>query len=127
MITTGARYIGELLHVNSVLRTLKMGWNNIGDSGITVIARTLGRSRIKKLNVRFCEITVTGAKELALGLSLNFSITELDVCDNPITVEGARIVLQSAVNNGVCEEINMDSNYATDSKVQKMREAKQKV
>ena len=53
---------------------------------------------------------------------MNYSITELDVYDNPITVKGARIVLHSAVNNGVCEEINMDSNYATDNEVQKMRE-----
>ena len=97
-----------------------MGENNIGDDGITVIAGALGKSRIRKLDVRKCGITVTGAKELATGLSLNSSITVLGVFDNPITVEGARLILQSAIDNGVCEEVSIDGEYDEDNEVQEM-------
>ena len=30
---------------------------------------------------------------------------------NPITVEGARLILQSAVDNGVCQEVSIDNPY----------------
>ena len=101
-----------------------MGENNIGDDGITIIARALGKSRIRVLFVVFCDITDTGAKALAAGLSVNRSITLLNVWYNPITVEGARLILQSAVNNGICEEVSVNdqytNNYESDNEVQKM-------
>ena len=130
LITTGARCIGELLQENTVLEVLLMGWDNIGDDGITIIAGVLGKSRIKELHVQKCGITVTGAKELATGLSLNSSITVLGVQINPITVEGARLILQSAVNNRVCEGVVIDGEYKKDNEVQKMMnilETRQKV
>ena len=119
-----------MLQVNNVLQELWMGWNNIGDDGITVIARVLGKSWIKKLYVEECGITVIGAKELATGLSLNCSITVLDVEDNPITVEGARLLVKSAADNGMCEEVMIDREYNEDNEVQKMMkilETRQKV
>jgi len=42
------------------------------------------------------------------------------VWGNPITVEGARLILQSAVNNGVCQEVCIDQNYSNDDEVKKM-------
>ena len=129
LITTGARSIGELLQVNDVLEVLWMGVNNICDDGITVIAGALGKSRIRKLFVYKCGITVTGAKELATGLSVNQSIKELGICHNAITVKGAHLILQSAVNNRVCEEVDIDYQHK-DIEVQKMMnilETRQKV
>ena len=120
LITTGARCIGELLQVNNVLQVLWMGLNNIGDDGISVIAGALGKSRIRELSVRHCGITDIGAKQLATGLSLNSSITELNVWDNPITVEGARLILQSAVNNKMCKAVVIDDKHKTDSEVRNM-------
>jgi len=120
LITTGARYIGELLQVNNVLQVLYMGWNNIGDDGISVIAGALGKSRIRELYVNHCGITDTGAKQLATGLSLNSSITVLEMWDNPITVEGAHLILQSAVNNKVCTLVLIDGKHNTDSEVRRM-------
>ena len=130
LITTGARCIGELLQVNNVLQVLWMGLNNIGDDGISVIAGALGKSRIRELSVRCCGITDTGAKQLATGLSLNSSITVLYVHVNPITVEGAHLILQSAVNNKVCTLVSIDVQYKADSEVRKMiniLETRQKV
>jgi len=119
LITTGARCISELLK-NCSLEVLVVGGNNIGDDGITAIAGALGKSRIRELYVHQCGITVSGAKELATGLSLNSSITVLFVSDNPITVEGACLLLKSAVDNGVCENVIVNFEYEEDNEVQKM-------
>ena len=107
---------------NFSLRELWIGWNNIGDDGITAIARALGKSRIRKLHVELCGITDTGAKELATGLSLNSSIIELDMQNNPITVKGAYLLLKSAVDNGVCElvYITKERELEENNEVQKM-------
>ena len=120
LITTGARCIGELLQDNTNLEVLRMGSNNVGDDGITIIAGALGKSRIRELYIQGCGITVTGAKALAAGLAINRSITVLYVWDNPITVEGARLILQSAVNNGICEQVIINDSYESDNEVQKM-------
>ena len=119
LVTTGARCIGELLQKNTVLEVLWMGGNNICDNGITTIAGALGKSRIRELYIEECGITVTGAKALAAGLAINRSITKLNVQYNPITAEGARLILQSAVNNGICEQVTND-NYESDNEYQKM-------
>ena len=39
---------------------------------------------------------------------------------NPITVEGARLLLQSAVDNGVCQQVYIDEDYQDDDEVKKM-------
>jgi len=130
LTSTGARYIGELLQVNTRLEVLWMGNNNLGDDGITVIAEALSNSRIRKLTVYKCGITVSGAKELATSLAINQSVVVLSVWENSITVEGARLLLQSAVNNGVCEEVSINDEYKEDNEIQQMLnvlETRQKV
>jgi len=118
MITTGAICISEVLGKCS-LQILNMSRNNIGDDGIIAIAGTLSNSQISKLYVSWCGITLTGAKSLAAGLLVNNSIRILYVWGNPITVEGVRFILQSAVDNGVCQQVRTNGgNY--DDKVKKM-------
>jgi len=68
-----------------------------------------------------CGITLAGARSFAAGLLVNKSVrVVLYVWGNPITVEGARLILQSAVNNGVCQEVWIDPNYSNDDEVEKM-------
>ena len=47
-------------------------------------------------------------------------IQDLLMSKNDITIEGARLVLKSAVNNKVCQNITMNDEYKRDSKVKKM-------
>ena len=102
------------------LQVLDMSGNNdIGDDGITAIARTLNNSQIAKLYVSRCGITFTGAKSLAAELLVSESIKILDILGNPITVEGARLILQSAVNNEICEQVIIE-DYQDDDEVKKM-------
>ena len=98
-----------------------MSDNNIGDDGITAIATALTNSRISQLVVYGCGITLTGARSLATLLSVNQSIKDLSLHGNPITTEGARLILQSAVNNKACQvNILIDDEYKSDSEVQTM-------
>ena len=115
---TGANVICELLKNNSMIQELWMSDNNIGDDGITAIAKALTNSRISQLWIDGCGISLTGARSIASLLSLNQSIRELVLTSNAITTEGARLILQSAVNNKACQaHIIIDDEYRSDSEV----------
>jgi len=111
MITTGAISISKMMMVNYSLQELNMMGNNIGDDGISAISGALGNCKINILNVSGCGITLTGARSLAAALSFNHTIRVLELYDNPITVEGALLILKSAVQNTVCEEVLINPEY----------------
>ena len=119
MITTGAISISKMMMVNHSLQKLYMNNNNIGDDGISAIAGALGNCKINKLNVIKCGITLTGARLLATALSSNHTITELALRNNPITVEGALLIVKSAVDNTVCQYVWFDYEYKNDE-IEKM-------
>ena len=106
--------------VNNTLQVLNLCGNNIGDDGITAIAEALQYSRINALYIRGCGITFSGAKSVAQVLKINRVITKLRIIDNLITVEGANLILQSAVDNGVCQEVWINNEYWSDDDVKKL-------
>ena len=114
MITTGAISISQALMVNQTLLELYMRDNHIGDDGITAIASSLSNSSITVLNVRRCGISVVGVRSLAEAISSNQNIRELWLENNPITVDGARLIMKAAVDNAVCEYVLIDSDYDDD-------------
>ena len=119
MITTGAISISKMMMVNHSLQELYMGQNKIGDDGISTIAKSLGNCRINMLDVQQCCITLTGARSLAEALSSNHTIRELLLRGNPITAEGALLMVKSAVYNTVCQHVGIDDEYKNDE-VKKM-------
>ena len=95
-----------------------MSGNAIGDDGINAIVTVLTNSRIGELWFSSCNITLTGARSLATFLSVNQSIRKLLLDNNPMTTEGTRLILQSAVKNGTCQaDIRIDKKYSGDSEV----------
>ena len=120
MITTGAISISQALMVNQTLLELSMSNNNITNDGITAIAGSLRSSSITKLNVPSCGITFTGVRPLGAALTTNQSIRKLWLWNNPITVDGARLIMKSAVDNGVCEYVLIDCKYKDDDEVKEM-------
>ena len=114
MITTGAISISKMMMVNHSLQELIMGYNNIGDDGISAIAGALGNCKVNILDVQECGITLTGAKSLAAALLSNHTIRELVLWSNPITVEGALLIVKSAVDNIVCQHVGIDGKYKND-------------
>ena len=119
MITTGAISISEMMMVNHSLRHLFMDSNNIGDDGISTIAGALGDCKIVSLIVNDCGITLTGARSLAAALPSNHTIRRLRLWNNPITVEGALLIVKSAFENKVCKMIGFDDQYKNDE-IEKM-------
>ena len=114
MITTGAIRISTMMMVNHSLQGLQISYNNIGDDGISAIAGALGNCKISELGVRECGITLTGARSLATALYSSNTIRELRLNSNPITVEGALLIVNSAVHNTVCQYVGIDSEYKND-------------
>ena len=119
MITTGAISISKMLTVNHLLQRLYINNNIIGDDGISAIAGALGNCKISKLDVIKCGITLTGARSLATALYSSNTVRELWLEDNPITVEGALLIVNSAVHNTVCQWVGIDNEYENDE-IQKM-------
>ena len=120
MITTGAISISKMMMVNHSLQELYIGGNSIGDDGISAIARALSNCKINKLNVDRCNITLIGATSLSAVLSSNHTIRNLWLEGNPITVEGALLIVKSAVDNTVCQYVHVDYEYYENYEVTKM-------
>ena len=118
----GAVSLSKALKVNTVLQVLNLCGNNIGNDGITAISQVLHYTRITELYIRGCGITLHGAKSLATALKINHIITKLQIGDNLITVEGAGMILQSAVDNGVCQEVWINDEYWIDNRVKRLME-----
>ena len=119
MITTGAISISKMMMVNHSVQELYIYNNNIGDDGISAIAGALGNCKISKLIVSGCGITLTGARSLATALYSSNTIRVLWLRSNPITVEGALLIVSSAVHNTVCQRVEIDDEYKNDE-IQKM-------
>ena len=111
MITTGAISISKMMIVNHSLQELHMYNNNIGDNGISAIAGALNNCKISFLSVQRCNITLHGATSLAAALSSNHTIRELFLKDNAVTVEGALLIVKSAVDNIMCQHVGIDDKY----------------
>ena len=109
-----------MIKINHTLRFLNINGNHIGDEGIAAIATNLRNSMISKLYVRWCEITLTGAKALAGYVAKNNAIKILNVQGNDITVNGAIAILEAAVSNNVCEEVWIEREYKSNDKVKEM-------
>jgi len=117
--TAGAQYMGEALMVNRTLRGLDMDLNPFLDDGILAIANAFGVCQLTYLNIDGCGITDIGAISVAAGLKENQSILKLSMRGNgSITKEGTQLILQSAVDNRTCLQVQL--NEAFDERVDKM-------
>lgn len=114
----GAVTISKVMMVNHSLQKLGIGFNNIGDDGISAIAGALGNCKIRELNAMECSITLAGTKSLAVGLSSNHTIKVLWLQDNPISVEGA-LLINSAVVNTNCRYVGINNEYKSDKAIAK--------
>ena len=97
LISKGAIIISKMMIMNRLLQELYMCGNDIGDDGVSAISEALGDCRINILNLRRCNITRVGAILLAAALSSNYSIRGLWLRDNALTIEGALLIVKSAI------------------------------
>ena len=76
--------------------------NHIGNDGIAAIAGSLSHTCITLLDVKKCGISIGGVRSLAAVFQ---NIRVIDIGSNPTTVNGAHLIMKSAVENGVCEYV----------------------
>ena len=105
--------------VNQTLLELYIGFNQIGDDGITAIAGSLSNSSITLLDARGCSTGFAGVRSFTEALSFDH-IRQLCLLNNPITVDGARLIIKSAIKNEILENVTIDSEYWDDDEVKKM-------
>ena len=110
MITTGIISINKIMWANPSLLKLYIGGGNIGD-GILTIAGAFGNCKSGKLFVDQCGVTLTEAKSLAMAISFNHTISELALFDNPIILEGTRLIVNFVVHNTMCQYVGSDNKY----------------
>ena len=107
---SGAIGISKMMMVNHSLQKLDVGYNDIGDDGISAIAGALGDCKITVLNAVKCGIALVGARSLSTALSSDHTIEVLWLHDNPLTVEGA-LLIESACANTNCQYVGINSEY----------------
>jgi Ran GTPase-activating protein (RanGAP) involved in mRNA processing and transport len=101
--TTGAvECIADGLGSNSTLLKIDLSHCHLGDSGISILAQTLGsrNTTLQKLTLGNNSITSTGLGVLLESMEQSSSsITDLDLQRNPIGNEGASLLARSLGNN----------------------------
>ena len=109
-----------MIKTHDKLEYLDISSNPIGDNGIAAIAKTLNNSSISELIVYNCNITVIGAKKLADSLTCSQTIKVLKLEDNDIAINGAIVILEAAVTNDVCQNVDIKDEYKCDDNVKQM-------
>ena len=95
-IHEGASHIAEVLNSTSIVSTLLLYGNPIGDKGLQTIFDALKRNKtLKCLNVSYCGMTDTGVASLADALHTNNTLETLYINDNEaITKNGLTCLVE---------------------------------
>ena len=110
---------------NCPLQELSVGGNKIGDDGFSAILKALGNYKVDKLSVSGCGITLPGANSLAAALSSDLTIRAVWLMNNLVSVEGALLIVRSAVDNTACSRVEIDKKFKNDE-IQKMMDTLKK-
>ncbi|XP_069750415.1 NACHT, LRR and PYD domains-containing protein 3-like [Narcine bancroftii] len=93
----------EIQQLQSVLhkcKRLRLGVNDLGDSGVKLVSTALREQdcKIESLEVNSVGLTQYGAENLVAALSTNRSLMELDLGDNQLGDSGVKLVAEALVN-----------------------------
>ncbi|XP_059818495.1 NACHT, LRR and PYD domains-containing protein 3-like [Hypanus sabinus] len=83
---------------------LRLGWNELGDSGVKLVSASLRNPecKIQKLGLMDVGLTDSGAEDLVTALSTNPSLTELNLGGNELGDAGVNLV-SAALRNPECK------------------------
>ncbi|XP_072894768.1 NACHT, LRR and PYD domains-containing protein 3-like [Hemitrygon akajei] len=93
----GIQRLGPGLHK---CQELRLGENQLGDSGVKLVSAALRNPecKIQKLGLNSVGLTDSGAEDLASALSTNPSLTELSLSENKLGDSGVKLVSASLRN-----------------------------
>ncbi|XP_072892857.1 NACHT, LRR and PYD domains-containing protein 12-like [Hemitrygon akajei] len=97
----GIQRLGPGLHK---CQELRLGENDLGDSGVKLVSAALRNPecKIQKLGLNNVGLTDSGAEDLVSALSTNPSLTELDLSVNKLGDSGVKLV-SAALGNPECK------------------------
>ncbi|XP_072893343.1 NACHT, LRR and PYD domains-containing protein 3-like [Hemitrygon akajei] len=111
----GIQRLGPGLHK---CQELRLGENELGDSGVKLVFSALGNPecKIQKLWLNNVGLTDSGTEDFASALSTNRSLTELDLSDNKLRDSRMKLV-SAALRNPECkiQKLVMSGVCLTDS------------
>ncbi|XP_067836220.1 NACHT, LRR and PYD domains-containing protein 3-like [Heptranchias perlo] len=107
--------LGPALHKCQVLR---LGSNKLGDSGVKLLSAPLRNPdcKIQELQLRYNDLTGSCSEDLSSALSINRSLTVLDLSNNKLGDSGVKL-LSAALRNPDCkiQKLRLDDVGLTDS------------
>ncbi|XP_072893479.1 NACHT, LRR and PYD domains-containing protein 3-like [Hemitrygon akajei] len=111
----GIQRLGPGLHK---CQELRLGMNQLGDSGVKLVSAALRNPecKIQKLELNNVGLTDSGAEDLVSSLSTNPSLTELILSDNKLGDSGVKLV-SAALRNPECkiQKLELERVGLTDS------------
>ncbi|XP_067916201.1 NACHT, LRR and PYD domains-containing protein 3-like [Heterodontus francisci] len=111
----GLQRLGPVLHK---CQELRLGFNNLGDSGVKLLSAALRNPdcKIQELRLKENNLTDSSAEVLASVLSINRSLMVLNLSDNKLGDSGVKL-LSAALRNPHCriQELLLEDNDLTAS------------
>ncbi|XP_055487586.1 ribonuclease inhibitor-like, partial [Leucoraja erinacea] len=97
----GLQRLGPALHKCQYLR---LGFNDLGDSGVKLVSAALQNPdcKIQTVRLAYVGLTDSGTKDLVSALSTNHSLMELDLSGNKLGDSGVKLV-SAALRNPDCK------------------------
>ncbi|KAK2089223.1 NACHT, LRR and PYD domains-containing protein 13 [Saguinus oedipus] len=93
----GCRHLSDALLQNRTLMHLNLSKNCLGDEGVKFLCEALGRPdcNLQSLNLSACSFTREGCQELATALKHNRNVEILDVGENDLRDDGAKLLCEA--------------------------------
>ncbi|KAJ3095665.1 Mitochondrial import inner membrane translocase subunit Tim17-A [Phlyctochytrium bullatum] len=112
-----AESLATICNSAKVLDTLMLDHNQIGSSGMILICEGLSRnpaSVLSRLSMRFCDIGSKAANAIANCLTVNTSLTEIDISYNRIGDEGVIPIAKALASSKTLKILRLAVNQITD-------------
>ncbi|XP_059817457.1 NACHT, LRR and PYD domains-containing protein 3-like [Hypanus sabinus] len=115
---SGAGDLASALSTNPSMTELGLGCNKLGDSGVKLVSAALRslECKIQKLWLDSADLTDSGVEDLFSVLSINPSLTELDLNGNKLGDSGVKLA-SAALRNAECkiQKLGLERVGLTDS------------
>ena len=121
-------HIAELLNSTSIVSSLLLGWNPIGDKGLQTIVDALQQSKtLRILSVLDCGMTDTGVASLADALHTNNTLERLYISNNAaITENGLTCLVQAVSRHSGLKTLRIPSHLGVDKVGTTINEARKR-
>ena len=105
--------IAAVISCNISLQEIDLSGNDLQTIDIKKIAKALGKIHVKKLNLSNNNITGEAVDDIAMVISCNTSLQEIDVSGNHLQTRGAIKITKALGKISALEKLNLSNNNIT--------------